>query len=163
VPLPEIDVSALPSPAGRREADRLLVEEVRRPFDLVRGPLLRAAVVALAPGRAMALLTVHHIVADGWSLAVLLEQLADLYAPRARPPPRRRPPPPPPGPPHRAGRLARRAAGGPPPGAPPPAAPPLPRRARRRPPGPRAAGGPAAAGGPELPRLPPPRRPRGRP
>ncbi len=82
-PLAEIDLAGLAAARGDREAERLIAEEARRPFDLRRGPLLRAAVVAIAamPGpRAIALLTVHHIVADGWSIAVLLGELAALYA-----------------------------------------------------------------------------------
>jgi amino acid adenylation domain-containing protein len=80
LPLPEVDLAALPAAVGRGEADRLVAEEARRPFDLVRGPLLRAALVALGGRRAITLMTVHHIVADGWSISVLLDELATLYA-----------------------------------------------------------------------------------
>ncbi len=78
-PIPEIDLSGLADGPRRRETERRIGEELRRPFDLARGPLLRAAVVAAAPRQATALLVVHHIVADGWSLALLLEELATLY------------------------------------------------------------------------------------
>ncbi len=78
-PIPEIDLRGLSADASGRETDRLIAEEVRRPFDLVRGPLLRAAIVAAAPRRTVAFVTVHHIVADGWSLALLLDELAARY------------------------------------------------------------------------------------
>ncbi len=78
-PLPEIDLRSLPEPARHGERDRVIAAEVRRPFDLVAGPLFRAAVVAVGPGRAVALASVHHIVSDGWSIALLLDELATLY------------------------------------------------------------------------------------
>ena len=53
--------------------------EARRPFDLTRGPLLRAAVYRLGPEDHVVLLTMHHIVSDGWSMAVLLGELAEFY------------------------------------------------------------------------------------
>jgi amino acid adenylation domain-containing protein len=68
-------------PAGREaEARRLALEEARRPFDLARGPLLRAALVRLAAESHLALFTLHHIVSDGWSHGVLTRELAVLYA-----------------------------------------------------------------------------------
>ncbi|HKQ60133.1 MAG TPA: condensation domain-containing protein, partial [Candidatus Polarisedimenticolaceae bacterium] len=66
---------------SEREArlEQLLAEEAARPFDLSRGPLLRAGVVLLAEREHALWLTLHHIVADGWSIALLLEELATLY------------------------------------------------------------------------------------
>ncbi|WP_055550579.1 non-ribosomal peptide synthetase, partial [Streptomyces kanamyceticus] len=57
---------------------------VREPFDLTNGPLLRATVFALADGRQVLLLTFHHIVFDGLSIAVFLRELTAFY--RQRPP-----------------------------------------------------------------------------
>ena len=54
-----------------------------RPFDLARGPLLRALLLRLAAAEHVLLLTIHHIARDGWSLGVLVRELAALYA-RAR-------------------------------------------------------------------------------
>ncbi|HEY0739356.1 MAG TPA: amino acid adenylation domain-containing protein, partial [Herpetosiphonaceae bacterium] len=51
----------------------------RRPFDLAAGPLLRVLLFHSAPGGSILLLTVHHSVADGWSLTVLLRELELLY------------------------------------------------------------------------------------
>ena len=74
VPLPLLDVPG-------EEAARLAVAEASaRPFDLATGPLLRAKVLRLAGGAEHAvLLDMHHIVTDGWSNEILLNDLAALY------------------------------------------------------------------------------------
>jgi amino acid adenylation domain-containing protein len=67
--------------ADAADAARAATEEARRPFDLARGPLLRATLLELADSDARVLvLTLHHIVADGWSLGVLFRDLSALYA-----------------------------------------------------------------------------------
>ncbi|HYH44214.1 MAG TPA: amino acid adenylation domain-containing protein, partial [Thermoanaerobaculia bacterium] len=87
----QLDLSALP--AGRREPQAAVAagEASRQPFDLARGPLLRLALLDLgAPPAAgvadvadasehLALLTLHHIVGDGWSLGVMVGELAAFY------------------------------------------------------------------------------------
>jgi amino acid adenylation domain-containing protein/non-ribosomal peptide synthase protein (TIGR01720 family) len=55
------------------------LDEVRRPFDLKRGPLVRAGLFRRGPGEHVLLLVVHHIVADGWSVGVLIQEMASLY------------------------------------------------------------------------------------
>jgi amino acid adenylation domain-containing protein len=77
IALPMIDLQGL---AGHEEADRLAAAEARRPFDLGRGPLLRAVLLKSAAGRHTLLLTMHHIVSDGWSMGVLVRELGALYA-----------------------------------------------------------------------------------
>ncbi|HZF07267.1 MAG TPA: amino acid adenylation domain-containing protein, partial [Thermoanaerobaculia bacterium] len=62
------------------EIDRLVGDEARRPFDLQRGPLYRARLLALAEDEHLLLLTLHHIVSDGWSFGVLVGELSALYA-----------------------------------------------------------------------------------
>ncbi len=90
-PLPIVDLSGLDEEVREREAARLTREEARRSFDLAAGPLLRAALLRLAPGqspdRHVLLLTLHHIVADGWSVSVLIRELTALYAGVALPEP----------------------------------------------------------------------------
>jgi len=49
------------------------------PFDLAGGPLLRAALYQAEPGRSLLVLAMHHIVSDGWSVQVLLEELVAQY------------------------------------------------------------------------------------
>jgi amino acid adenylation domain-containing protein len=63
-----------------QEEHRLSAEEARRPFDLQRGPLLRAVLLRSSPERHVLLLTLHHIVSDGWSMGVLVRELGALYA-----------------------------------------------------------------------------------
>ncbi|WP_459748213.1 condensation domain-containing protein, partial [Pseudomonas sp. 3A(2025)] len=54
-------------------------EEVRRPFDLELGPLLRVKLLGLADDEHVLVLTLHHIVSDGWSMPVLVDELVQLY------------------------------------------------------------------------------------
>ncbi|MBV9789568.1 MAG: hypothetical protein JOZ51_15385, partial [Chloroflexi bacterium] len=79
IPLPLVDLSA--QPAAKREAAALgaVAETADQPFDLERGPLFRATLFRLADDRHMVLLTMHHIIADGWSTGVLLREIAALY------------------------------------------------------------------------------------
>src|SRR5262249_857684 len=61
------------------EAERLAEREANRPFDLARGPLLRASVVRLGRDRHLLLVTMHHIVSDGWSFILFVNELIALY------------------------------------------------------------------------------------
>ncbi|MFC6080609.1 amino acid adenylation domain-containing protein [Sphaerisporangium aureirubrum] len=62
------------------EVPAFLAERTNRPFDLAAGPPLRAAVATLGPHDHVLCLVVHHIVCDGWSLKLLLDEVARLYA-----------------------------------------------------------------------------------
>ncbi|MFF5860017.1 condensation domain-containing protein [Streptomyces sp. NPDC012751] len=64
---------------GEAGARRCAAAFLRRPFDIAAGPLLRIAVVPLAPGDRMLVLSLHLLAADGWSQHVLLEELGVLY------------------------------------------------------------------------------------
>jgi amino acid adenylation domain-containing protein len=77
--LPLIDLSTLPEDEREREAQRLATEEARQPFDLATGPLMRATLVRLSAEDHMLLVTMHHIVSDGWSMGVLVHEVAALY------------------------------------------------------------------------------------
>ncbi|MFL6202324.1 MAG: amino acid adenylation domain-containing protein, partial [Thermoanaerobaculia bacterium] len=78
VPLPVVDLSEVSDPLS------LAREEARRPFDLARGPLLRAVLLRLGPEEHQVLLTMHHIVSDGWSAGILVREVAALYEARLR-------------------------------------------------------------------------------
>ncbi len=65
--------------ASEQEALELIDAEARCPFDLTSGPLLRARLLWLKDDEYIALLTMHHIVSDGWSMGVLIKELAALY------------------------------------------------------------------------------------
>ncbi|HEX2188927.1 MAG TPA: condensation domain-containing protein, partial [Longimicrobiaceae bacterium] len=78
--LPVEDLSGL-SEADREAALRQRArDEAARPFDLSAGPLFRAALLRLGAEDHVLLLSVHHIVSDGWSMGVLFRELAALYA-----------------------------------------------------------------------------------
>ena len=77
--LPVVDLTDRAEGAREAEAQQLVSEEARRPFDLSRGPLFRALVIRLSAHDHILLLTFHHIVADGWSLGVFYRELSALY------------------------------------------------------------------------------------
>ncbi|NNB98210.1 non-ribosomal peptide synthase/polyketide synthase, partial [Corallococcus exiguus] len=78
--LPLLDVSSVPEARREEEARRLANLEARRPFDLEAGPLLRTSLVRLSDAEHLLLVTMHHIVSDGWSMSVLVRELTALYA-----------------------------------------------------------------------------------
>ncbi len=63
----------------KTEVERLIREEVQRPFDLARGPLLRARLLRIGDAEYIYLVGMHHIAGDGWSMEVFLQDLAALY------------------------------------------------------------------------------------
>ncbi|HJX27517.1 MAG TPA: condensation domain-containing protein, partial [Thermoanaerobaculia bacterium] len=78
-PLPVTDLSALPEREREALARMLTREEALRPFDLERGPLLRLALLRLTGREHLLLVTMHHIVSDGWSMGVLLREIGALH------------------------------------------------------------------------------------
>ncbi len=83
--LPLVDLSGLPEGLSgdwrEAEARRLAIEDAERPFDLEAGPLLHATLLRLEPAPAVniLLLSMHHIVSDGWSMGVLVREITALY------------------------------------------------------------------------------------
>jgi amino acid adenylation domain-containing protein/non-ribosomal peptide synthase protein (TIGR01720 family) len=75
-----IDLRGLPPAEREAEMLRLIGREARRPFDLATGPLFRALAMQLAPEEHAVLLTLHHVVSDGWSMDVLIREIVTLYA-----------------------------------------------------------------------------------
>jgi amino acid adenylation domain-containing protein len=78
------DLSGLAPAEREADARRLVREEARRPFDLRAGPLLRARLLRLGEDDHVLLLTMHHVVSDGWSMGVLHREMGALYAAFAR-------------------------------------------------------------------------------
>ena len=79
LPLPLVDLSALHGDERAAELQRLRRAEAERRFDLSCAPLLRVSLVRLTPNEHVALFTMHHIVSDGWSIGVLVREVAVLY------------------------------------------------------------------------------------
>ncbi|MEA2604981.1 MAG: hypothetical protein QOF89_5973 [Acidobacteriota bacterium] len=79
-PFPVVDLSALPAAARQPEMARLEAAEHNRPFDLARGPVLRALLLAAGPREHAALFNMHHVIGDGWSWIVLVREIAALYS-----------------------------------------------------------------------------------
>lgn len=77
--LATIDVVGLGADAATAEAMRLAGQDAAEPFDLAQGPLFRAGLIRLAPEQHALLLTMHHIIFDGWSIGVLHAELKQLY------------------------------------------------------------------------------------
>jgi len=73
------DITHLPPDARLDEAIRLVSEAARQPFDLEQGPLLRTQLLRLDEVDHLFTLTLHHLIADGWSVGVLLRELEALY------------------------------------------------------------------------------------
>ncbi|MFJ7907175.1 non-ribosomal peptide synthase/polyketide synthase [Kitasatospora sp. NPDC096204] len=78
-PLRTEDLGALPAGERAATAERLLAEELARPYDLTTGPLTRLLLIRLAADEHLLLLAQHHIVTDGWSVGVLTRELAELH------------------------------------------------------------------------------------
>ncbi|MGH3873022.1 MAG: amino acid adenylation domain-containing protein [Pseudonocardiaceae bacterium] len=85
-----VDLSGLDPAAGQAQADRLFADERARRFDLAQPPLIRLLLVRLSAGRHRLGITNHHILSDGWSFPILVQELFALYAsggnPAALPP-----------------------------------------------------------------------------
>ncbi|OXI88614.1 non-ribosomal peptide synthetase [Burkholderia sp. AU33423] len=79
VSIADIDLRDQPPAARDAQAARLAERDAAEPFDLARGPLLRATLVALADDRHRLLLTAHHAITDGWSSRCAFDELSAAY------------------------------------------------------------------------------------
>ncbi|HEX5716217.1 MAG TPA: amino acid adenylation domain-containing protein [Thermoanaerobaculia bacterium] len=77
ISLPVIDLR--PLAAAQKQAQELVDTEVRRPFDLAGGPLWRAHVFLVGDEESVLLMTLHHVVTDGWSSGILVREMVALY------------------------------------------------------------------------------------
>ena len=79
MPVTESDLRPLAPDARERALAEVLAREIREPFDLSAGPLARMHIVREGDDVHVVVLTAHHLVCDGWSSALVLQDLAALY------------------------------------------------------------------------------------
>ncbi len=79
VALPLTDLSALTQAQRDLQVAGILQQEAKEPFDLASGPLVRARLLRLTETEHIVLFTMHHVVSDGWSMGVLVTEVAALY------------------------------------------------------------------------------------
>jgi amino acid adenylation domain-containing protein len=79
ITIPVIDLQHLTEQEQTSSAGRLATEEAQRPFDLSNSPLLRVTLLRLGEESHILLLTVHHIVSDGWSMGIFIQELSQFY------------------------------------------------------------------------------------
>src|SRR5205809_748634 len=77
--LPVTDLSSWPEETRLAEAVRLAQREARASFDLGCAPLLRVLLLRLAKEDHVLLVTMHHIISDGWSIGIFLREMSELY------------------------------------------------------------------------------------
>jgi amino acid adenylation domain-containing protein len=79
IPLPVVDLRYMPAEERSEKAKQLAMEEAQKPFDLVQGPLFRTTLLKLNTNEYLLLLSMHHIVGDGWSLGLFGQELKEAY------------------------------------------------------------------------------------
>lgn len=77
--LPIVDLQELPEASRAEKARQVALDEARHCFDLSRGPLVRACLLRISEAEHVLLLTIHHIVTDGWSFGVFAHEFGRLY------------------------------------------------------------------------------------
>jgi amino acid adenylation domain-containing protein len=77
--IPIVDLDGIPEATRELEALRIASEEGKKPFDLTQGPLFRAVLLRLGPDQYLLVLVLHHIITDGWSIAVLFREVTSCY------------------------------------------------------------------------------------
>ncbi|RCJ21836.1 non-ribosomal peptide synthetase [Nostoc minutum NIES-26] len=75
--LPIVDLRRLAN--QQQEIQQLVKQEIEEPFDLLQGPLLRVKLLQLGETEHLLLLSMHHIISDGWSMGVMIREIAALY------------------------------------------------------------------------------------
>jgi hypothetical protein len=78
--VPLVDLSGLPPAERDCEATRLANEEAQRPFDLTQSLLLRVSLLRLGRKDHVLLVTMHHIVSDGWSMGTFWNELSAIWS-----------------------------------------------------------------------------------
>lgn len=79
IALHSLDLRRYPQPEQLEQVQSIAASEAQRPFDLTTGPLLRTLLLDLGQGDHVLLLTMHHIISDGWSLGIIAREMIALY------------------------------------------------------------------------------------
>jgi amino acid adenylation domain-containing protein len=79
VPISVVDLSSTTEEQRESAALQIASAEGKKPFDLTQGPLLRIVLVQLKPDQQLLILVLHHIITDGWSIAILFRELTKCY------------------------------------------------------------------------------------
>lgn len=85
IDLPVDDLSSSPAEQRTEIAHNLVIDEARKPFDLERGPLFRVRLIKMKPAieadpaEYIFIIVMHHIISDGWSLGIFINEIATLY------------------------------------------------------------------------------------
>jgi amino acid adenylation domain-containing protein len=74
-----IDLERYPDEGQEAEIRKVTIEEARFQFDLSKGPLFRTTLIRVNEDECIALITMHHIISDGWSIALIINEFAKLY------------------------------------------------------------------------------------
>jgi amino acid adenylation domain-containing protein len=84
IDIPTIDLTALSPPARDFQLAQIVNQDLNQPFNIEQGSLFRAQIIKLAAQEHLLLLNAHHIVCDGWSWSILIEDLGALYSATAQ-------------------------------------------------------------------------------
>ncbi|MEH2283675.1 MAG: amino acid adenylation domain-containing protein [Nostoc sp.] len=77
--LPTINLEDLSEVEQEAEVKKLVIQEIQQPFNLTKAPLLRATLLRLNEREHILIFTMHHVISDGWSMGVLIKEIAALY------------------------------------------------------------------------------------
>ena len=79
IKVPVVDLSSVASPEREAELKRFIQDEIRRPFNLETGPLMRVSLIRMGEEEHVLLAVLHHIIADGWSAGIFIAEMVPLY------------------------------------------------------------------------------------
>jgi amino acid adenylation domain-containing protein len=80
IDIPKIDLSTSAPSVREQQLTQIVKADVNQPFNIEQGPLFRAQIIKLDPHEHLLLVNAHHIICDGWSWGVLIEDLSQLYS-----------------------------------------------------------------------------------
>jgi polyketide synthase PksJ len=77
--LPVVDMCSIPESQQHDKVQKYVYEDNYKPYDLAKGPLIRASLLKLSEDEHVLIMNLHHIISDGWTLQVLMRELATAY------------------------------------------------------------------------------------